>query len=69
VGARVGALASPGEVLTSRTVRDLSAGSGLAFESLGPQHLKAVPENIEVFASGLTDREATVSHEQPQYGD
>jgi class 3 adenylate cyclase len=47
VGARVGALA--GEVLTSRTVRDLSAGSGLAFESLGPQHLKGVPEDIEVF--------------------
>jgi pimeloyl-ACP methyl ester carboxylesterase/class 3 adenylate cyclase len=49
VGARVGALAGPGEVLTSRTVRDLSAGSGLAFESLGPQHLKGVPEDIEVF--------------------
>ena len=49
VGARVGALAGPGEVLTSRTVRDLSSGSGLAFESLGPQHLKGVPEDIEVF--------------------
>ena len=28
------------EVLASRTVRDLSAGSGLTFESLGPRHLK-----------------------------
>jgi hypothetical protein len=35
--------------LPSRTVRDVSAGSGLAFESLGPQHLKGVPEDIEVF--------------------
>jgi class 3 adenylate cyclase len=44
----VGALAGTGEVLTSRTVRDLSAGSGLAFESLGPQRLKGLPEDIEV---------------------
>ena len=35
VGARIGAMAGPGEVLTSRTVRDLSAGSGLRFDSLG----------------------------------
>ncbi|AKS30926.1 alpha/beta fold hydrolase [Mycolicibacterium goodii] len=49
VGARVGALAGPGEVLTSRTVRDLSAGSGLIFESLGPQRLKGVPEDMEIF--------------------
>ena len=35
VGARIGAMAGAGEVLTSRTVRDLSAGSGLVFEDLG----------------------------------
>ena len=48
-GARIGALASAGEVLASRTVRDLSAGSGLAFESLGAQQLKGLPEETEVF--------------------
>jgi len=48
-GARIGALAGAGEVLASRTVRDLSAGSGLAFESLGPQRLKGLPEDLEVF--------------------
>jgi pimeloyl-ACP methyl ester carboxylesterase/class 3 adenylate cyclase len=48
IGARIGAMAGPAEVLTSRTVRDLSAGSGLYFESLGPQHLKGLPEVIEV---------------------
>lgn len=48
-GARVGALAGGGEVLASRTVRDLSAGSGLTFESLGPQRLKGLPEDLEVF--------------------
>jgi class 3 adenylate cyclase/pimeloyl-ACP methyl ester carboxylesterase len=49
VGARIGALAGPGELLTSRTVRDLSAGSGLAFESLGAPQLKGLPEETEVF--------------------
>lgn len=49
IGARVGAMASPGEVLVSRTVRDLSAGSGLNFESLGPQHLKGLPEEVDVY--------------------
>jgi class 3 adenylate cyclase len=48
-GARIGALAGPGEVLTSRTVRDLSAGSGLRFESLGAHCLKGLPEDTEVF--------------------
>lgn len=49
IGARISALACAGEVLTSRTVRDLSAGSGLAFESLGPQHLKGLPEEVDVY--------------------
>jgi class 3 adenylate cyclase len=48
-GARIGAMAGSGEVLTSRTVRDLSAGSGLRFESLGSQRLKGLPEDVEVF--------------------
>ena len=49
VGARIGALAGAGEVLASRTVRDLSAGSGLTFESLGPQRLKGLPEEVDVY--------------------
>ncbi len=49
VGARIAAMADAGEVLTSRTVRDLSAGSGLAFEQRGPQRLKGLPEDIEIF--------------------
>jgi class 3 adenylate cyclase/pimeloyl-ACP methyl ester carboxylesterase len=48
-GARIGAMAAPGEVLTSRTVRDLSAGSGLRFHSLGAHRLKGMPEDTEVF--------------------
>lgn len=49
VGARIGALAGPCEVLTSRTVRDLSAGSGLVFASLGPRRLKGITEEVDVY--------------------
>ncbi|HET7666962.1 MAG TPA: adenylate/guanylate cyclase domain-containing protein [Mycobacterium sp.] len=49
VGARIGGMAHADEVLASRTVRDLSAGSGLRFESLGAQRLKGLDEETEVF--------------------
>jgi pimeloyl-ACP methyl ester carboxylesterase/class 3 adenylate cyclase len=49
VGARIGGMAQADEVLASRTVRDLSAGSGLHFDSLGAQHLKGLAEETEVF--------------------
>jgi class 3 adenylate cyclase len=49
IGARIAALASPGEVLVSRTVRDLVSGAGLEFVSRGPQALKGVAEPWEVF--------------------
>jgi len=41
-GARVAALAGPGEVLVSSTVRDLVAGSGISFEDRGEHELKGV---------------------------
>jgi class 3 adenylate cyclase len=43
IGARVGARAGAGEVLVSQTVKDLVAGSGLAFEDRGEHDLKGVP--------------------------
>jgi class 3 adenylate cyclase len=43
IGARVAANAAPGEVLVSGTVRDLVAGSGIAFEDRGLAQLKGVP--------------------------
>lgn len=49
IGARVAAMAGAGEVLVSRTVRDLSAGSGLMFEDRGSHQLKGVPEEWQVF--------------------
>jgi class 3 adenylate cyclase len=43
IAARVGAFASPGEVLVSSTVRELVVGSGLEFEERGTHELKGVP--------------------------
>jgi class 3 adenylate cyclase len=49
IGARVAALAASGEVLVSQTVRDLVAGSGLAFEDRGTHALKGVPNEWRLF--------------------
>jgi class 3 adenylate cyclase len=51
IGARVGALAAPGEVLVTRTVRDLVAGSGIAFEERGEHELKGVPDRWALYAA------------------
>jgi class 3 adenylate cyclase len=50
IGARIGALAGPGEVLVSGTVRDLVAGSGLEFEDRGSHELKGVPGEWRLYA-------------------
>jgi class 3 adenylate cyclase len=54
IGARVGALASPSEVLVSQTVKDLVAGSGLEFEDRGERVLRGVPEAWHLFAARRT---------------
>jgi class 3 adenylate cyclase len=51
IAARIAALAGPGEILTSGTVRDLVAGSGISFESRGLHALKGVPGQWELFAA------------------
>jgi class 3 adenylate cyclase len=49
-GARIAALAGPGEVLVSATVRDLVAGSEIEFEDRGSFALKGIAEERQVFA-------------------
>jgi class 3 adenylate cyclase len=49
IGARIGALAGPSEVLASSTVKDLVAGSGLAFEDAGEHELKGVPDRWRLY--------------------
>lgn len=48
-GARIMGLAQPGEVLVSRTVTDLVAGSGLHFSDRGAHALKSVPGEWRLF--------------------
>lgn len=50
VAARVGALATPGEILVSRMVKELVAGSGIEFTDRGEHELKGVPGSWRVFA-------------------
>jgi class 3 adenylate cyclase/pimeloyl-ACP methyl ester carboxylesterase len=49
IGARVGAMADASEVLVSQTVKDLVAGSGLAFDDAGEHELKGVPDRWRLY--------------------
>lgn len=49
IGARIAALAGPGQVFVSRTVRDLVVGSELMFEERGSHPLKGVPGDWEIY--------------------
>jgi class 3 adenylate cyclase len=50
IAARVSAIAVAGEVLVSRTVTDLVAGSGIGFEDRGEYQLKGVPGSWQLFS-------------------
>jgi pimeloyl-ACP methyl ester carboxylesterase len=50
IGARVAALAGPGEVLVTSTVRDLVLGAGFRFEDRGLQALRGVPGEWRILA-------------------
>jgi len=52
VAARIAALAGPHEVLASRTVRDLAAGSAVDFQPAGRHALKGVPDEWDVYSVG-----------------
>lgn len=56
IGARVGALAAPGEVLVSSAVRDLVVGSGIEFEDRGAHQLKGVPGDWQLLAVAADGR-------------
>ncbi|HEX2552634.1 MAG TPA: adenylate/guanylate cyclase domain-containing protein [Microvirga sp.] len=49
IASRVMGLAGAGEVLVTGTVRDLVAGSSLAFTDRGPHALKGLPEAIRLY--------------------
>src|SRR5690606_18755614 len=49
IAARVAALASPGAVFVSQTVKDLVAGSGLGFEDAGSRRLRGLPDEWRLY--------------------
>jgi class 3 adenylate cyclase len=49
VASRIAALGHRGEILVSGTVHDLVAGSGIAFQDLGPTELKGLPGSWRLF--------------------
>jgi class 3 adenylate cyclase len=49
IGARISALALPGAILVSSTVKDLTVGSGLGFEDRGSHDLTGVPGEWRLF--------------------
>jgi class 3 adenylate cyclase len=51
IGARIGAISGPSEVLVSQSVKDLVAGSGLEFEDRGEHGLQGIPGTLRVFAA------------------
>jgi class 3 adenylate cyclase len=50
IAARIAALARPAEILVSRTVRDLVAGSGFSFSGRGSQPLAGPGDDWQLFA-------------------
>lgn len=51
IAARVAALAGPGEVFVSSTVKDLLVGSGIEFDDRGIHELKGVPDEWHLYAA------------------
>ena len=50
IASRVAGLAAGGELLVSRTVKDLVVGSGIAFEDRGMHTLKGIPNEWHLFS-------------------
>ena len=53
IAALVAALAGPGAVLVSGTVKDLVVGSGIEFQDRGEHELNGVPGSWKLFAAQL----------------
>lgn len=60
VAARIAALAAPGEVMVSSTVKELVIGSGIAFSERGRHDLRGVPDRWQLYAVGGRDLLAPV---------
>lgn len=51
IASRIGAIAGPGEIVVSSTVKDLTVGSGIVFEDRGMQALKGMSDPWQLYAA------------------
>jgi class 3 adenylate cyclase len=68
IGARIVGAAAPGEILVSRTLRDLVAGSDIRLADRGHRTLKGVPGRWQLYSVarvGLGATEPLTAGEQP----
>jgi class 3 adenylate cyclase len=56
IAARVMAQAEPGQVLVTRTVRDLTSGTSVSFRPIGAFSLKGVPGEWELLEASIRTR-------------
>ena len=49
ISSRIAGLAGSGEVLVSRTIKDLVAGSGIQFQERGPHHLQGLTDKMDLY--------------------
>jgi class 3 adenylate cyclase len=56
IAARVLGQAGAGEILCSRTVKDLVAGAGFVFTDRGTRRLKGIPDTWQLYAVQLAER-------------
>ena len=66
LAARIAALAGPGEVLVSSSVRDLSAGSSIEFTDTGEYELKGFPGSWQLFSASTAPEEIIVDLREPK---
>jgi class 3 adenylate cyclase len=55
IAARVAACADPDEVLVTRTINDLVAGSNITLSDRGSHTLKGVPDSWQLYAAGAME--------------
>jgi class 3 adenylate cyclase len=60
-GARIMAIAQPGEVLVSHTVKDLVAGSGITFTERGTHVLRGLPGEWRLFTPDVPEASVSTS--------
>ena len=66
MAARIAALAGPGEVLVSSSVRELSAGSPIEFNARGEYELKGFPGSWELYSAARPSEELIIDLREPK---